>query len=274
MILILCRLNIWVVNTLLRKYSYKVTKAALIVWLLYSASVMAEKSNIEIGVGLMAFNYAEYDDDNIFLDGETGFIPGTVIKFKKPGKINIEWVTRLYYNKVNYDGETQITKIPVTTTSDAFIVDTHIKLGKKFAEVYQRKQELYTGLGYRYWLRNILPSVINAPGSPSNGQTVAGLFEEYYWFYGLIGYKVQFAASDKIELGFDFRLTKMINAKIAVDYLGFGGYDKKTLNLGNKYGARLSMPVEIKTTKSVIYVTPYFEIIDIGKSNGVDVAFG
>jgi len=237
-------------------------------------SSVAQKTDIEVGVGLMAFDYAEYDDDNIFLDGETGLIPGIVIKVKTKKNIYAEWVGSLYYNQIKYDGETQITAIPITSRSEALIMDTYVKFGKSFDVSYQRNQSLYIGLGYRYWFRNILPTVIDSPGSPDDGKTVAGLLEEYHWYYTLLGYQVNFNASDKVQVGFDLRLTHMFNAKIDIDHLGFGGYDNNTLDLGNEAGARFAMPVEIKMSKSIFFVTPYYEIIDIGKSNSAIVTVG
>ena len=133
-----------------------ISKSFFIVGLMWSSFVFAEETDVYVGVGLMAFNYTEFDDDNVFLDGETGLIPGAIIKFKTQGKVYAEWVGRFYYNQINYDGETQITKIPVTTTSDAFIMDAHVKIGNNLDVSYERQQAVYFGLGYRYWLRNIL----------------------------------------------------------------------------------------------------------------------
>lgn len=242
--------------------------------MIFTQGAVAEKQDVQFGVGLMAFNYAEYDDDNIFLDGETGLIPGVVIKVKTHKKIYAEWVGSLYYNQIKYDGETQKTAIPIKSTSDALIMDTHIKFGKIFDVSYERDQSLYIGLGYRYWLRNILPTIIDSPGSLYDGVTVAGLLEEYHWYYTLVGYQVSFNASDKVQVGFDFRFTHMFNAKIDIDHLGSSGYDNITLDLGNKAGARFAMPVEIKMSKSTLFVTPYYEIIDIGKSNSAVVTIG
>lgn len=235
---------------------------------------MAQKTDVEVGIALMAFDYTEYDGNNIFLDGETGLIPGVVIKVKTQKNIYAEWVGSLYYNKIKYDGETQITAIPITSRSEALIMDTHVKFGKNFDVSYQRNQSLYAGLGYRYWLRNILPTVIDAPGNPDDGKGVAGVLEEYHWFYALLGYQVSFNASDKVQVGFDFRFTHMFNAKIDIDHLGFRGYDNITLDLGGEAGARFAMPVEIKMSKSMLFVTPYYEIIDIGKSNTALITSG
>lgn len=232
-----------------------------------SQSSMAQKSSFEIGAGLMAFDYAEYDDDNVFLDGETGLIPGVIVKLKTNKKIYYEWEGSLYYNRIDYDGQTQ-SGTPVKTNSDALIIDTHFKVGINLDPSFGRGQKLYGGMGYRYWYRNILS------GQDINGDPVVGLLEEYRWFYGLLGYEVHFDASKDVKVGFDFRLTKMLNARMDVDFLGFRSYDNKSLDLGNKVGARLAIPVKIKMRHASLIVAPYYEVIDIGKSNTVPLTSG
>lgn len=227
---------------------------------------IAQESSFEIGAGLMAFDYVEYDDNNLFLDGESGLIPGVILKLKTNNRVYYEWEGSLYYNKIEYDGQTQ-SGIPITTKSDALIVDTHFKIGLNLSPSFERGQKLYAGMGYRYWYRNILPTVIDLPGSPDDGKTVSGILEEYSWYYGLLGYEVHFDASKDVKVGFDFRLTKMLNAKMDIDFLGFRSYDNTSVDLGKKVGVRVAVPVEIKMRRSSLIVAPFYEVIDIGKSN-------
>ncbi len=222
-------------------------------------SSMAQKAGIEIGVGLMAFDYTEYDDNNIFLDGETGLIPGVIIKRKQSYQnLFTELVGQLYGNRIKYDGQTQ-DGVPTKTNSIAIIFDSHFKLGMRIAQ----RHEPYIGLGYRYWYRHILN------GQDITGRAVSGLLEDYKWFYGILGYAANFAVNEDVSVGYDFRYTKMMSAKMDIDYLGFCGYDDAQVNLGNKSGARFSLPVKVKTRNHVLTVTPYYEIIDIGKSNTI-----
>lgn len=229
-----------------------------------SQVLIAEEAEYQFGGGLMNFKYTEYDDNNVFLDGETGLIPGIVLKRKQNhNHVFTDLVAQLYGNTIEYDGQTQ-SGTPVKTDSVAVIFDTHFKLGKRFAE----KHEPYIGIGYRYWYRHILN------GRDINGNAVSGLLEEYYWPYTLLGYGVTFNASEKVKMGFDFRYTKMFNAKMDLDYQGFDGRDNLSFNLGNRSGARFAMPIQIKIRKHSLFVTPYYEIIDIGKSNVVRVTKG
>lgn len=229
--------------------------------LLYSSSALlnAEEVEYQFGFGLMAFNYAEYLDNNIFLDGETGFIPGLVFKRKKYDQNSFTELTgKIHGNIIKYDGETQ-SGTPVKTNSIAIIFDGLFKFGLRIAN----KHEPYIGLGYRYWYRNILS------GRDIFGNSVAGLLEEYYWPYTSLGYTAVFRTSGKVKTGFDIRFTRMFNAKMDINFLGFKGYDNTRVNLGNQSGLRFAIPVQLKTGKTSLTVTPYYEMINIGKSNSV-----
>ncbi len=239
-----------------------------LVGLLAFSGVVAEPAEYQLGIGLLNFEYTEYgdgtntynideSDDNVFLDAETGLIPGIIFKRKQyHATFFTELETTLHGNRINYDGQTQ-DGVPVKTDSIAIIFDGNIKIGTKLAG----KHEPYLGMGYRYWYRHI------QNGRDNTGRAVAGLLEHYRWFYWLAGYAADFRASDTVSVGYDFRYTKMMNAKMDIDFLGFCGYDDGQVNLGNESGARISLPVKIKTTKHVVTVTPYYEMIDIGKSN-------
>ena len=72
------------------------------------------------------------------------------------------------------------------------------------------------------------------------------------------------------DVGIDLRYTKMVSAKMNIDFLGFCNYDNTSVELGNRNGWRFSLPIKRKLEhKSTLFITPYYEIIDIGKSNTV-----
>lgn len=254
----------------IQKYFY-----SIIIVVFMTSPSMAE-NEFYIGASLLKYDYAEYTDtnivydgfegdDNIFLDGEKGLIPGIVIKVKE-NKLNYyyEWEGRLNYNKIKYNGESSA-GTPLKTDSDALIIDTHIKLGKKIDFIFEQEQSLYIGLGYRYWLRNI------HSGSDVNGNLVAGLLEEYSWFYTLAGYTMKFNAAENVRMGFDFRVTHMFNAEMDINFLGYKSYDNTSVELGNRIGARFAFPIEIKKQRTTYFVTPYYELINIGISNSVPI---
>ena len=229
----------------------------------YSHVSFAEKVEFQMGAGLMDFNYTEYDDNDVFLDGETGFIPGLVLKIKlNPQKIYTEFVGKAYANTIEYDGQTQ-GGTPLKTKSDAVIVDMHFKSGLRFS--HARNHGPYAGIGFRYWLRNI------RPGRDINGNAVAGLLEQYHWSYGLLGYSGDFHISGNTTLGFDLRHTYMFNGKMDVNFLGYKNYDNTQVDLGNRAGLRFAIPIETKIRTHRLILSPYYEILDIGKSNTVRV---
>ena len=235
----------------------------LILVIAFSPASFAAKIEFRLGAGFMDFNYAEYDDDNIFLDGETGFIPGVVHKLKlKSEKNYTEFVAQAYANTIEYDGQTQ-GGTPLKTKSDAVILDTHFKFGLRLSRA--RNHGPYAGIGFRYWLRHI------RSGRDINGDAVAGLLEQYHWSYGLLGYTGNFHVSENMTLGFDIRHTYMFNGKMDINFLGYKDYDNTQVNLGNRAGLRLALPVNTKIGSHDLILSPYYEILDIGKSNSVRV---
>ena len=76
--------------------------------MMLSHASIAEPAEYHFGAGLLKFDYAEYNDGNVFLDGETGFIPGIVLKRKQNYQTSyIELVGQLHANTIQYDGQTQ-----------------------------------------------------------------------------------------------------------------------------------------------------------------------
>lgn len=228
--------------------------------MLIMTSRLMAKDIMDVGIGLQYFNYAEYDDNYRFLDGETGLIPGLLLNLKnEKSKSYTELVGSVYSSLIKYDGQTQ-NGTPLQTDSFALLMDAHFKIARKLEHFHA----LYTGLGYRYWYRNI------HSGRDINGNPVAGLLEEYYWPYLLLGYQANLIKDEGLEVGIDFRYTRMLSAKMDIDFLGYCNYDNASVNLGNRNGWRFSLPIKKKQRhNSTFFITPYYEIIDIGKSNTV-----
>ena len=230
-------------------------------------AAVAANLDVYFGVGLMDFDYAEYDDNNTFLDGETGLIPGILMSIREQQKkFYIEAEGSYYSSNIDYDGFTQPpSSTPVKTVSDADIIDVSLKAGY----VTEQAGSWYAGLGYRYWYRHI------RSGQDINGQPVAGLLEEYDWFYFLAGLETHFQATANVSVGLDLRLTRMLDASMEIDFLGFQSRDNSRVELGLRTGYRFALPIKIKTrSQSAFLIAPYYEIIDIGKSNSVQVTSG
>ena len=224
----------------------------------------ANEDVIDIGVSLLSFDYAEYLDGQ-FLDGETGLLPGFYASYAKDIGVQsyIKFAGTYHLGEVDYDGETQGAGIPIQSTSDADIVDTYFVYGRRLNNGAKTAFPfgVYGGLGYRYWRRNINPSL-----TPS-GNTVAGVLEYYDWFYITAGLKGHIATINNMSVNFNIRTTRMMHAEIEIDYLGFQNRDNNSLDLGEKWGLFVGVPIKFKAWDQNITIEPFYRQWDIGRSN-------
>jgi hypothetical protein len=228
----------------------------------------AHADEIQFGFSLMDMNYREFDDNDFVLNREDGFLPGVTGQLTLESKSFDSSLHASYHTAdIDYDGYTQ-SLIPVQTKTSTDILDIHYRLSTKPEQQFQ----WYGGVGYRYWRRNILPTVIDTGTGP---QGVAGILEEYSWFYGLAGVKTNLYQRGPYEFAVDLRITHMLRAQMDIDFLGFQGLDDKTLDLGEQTNFRIGLPWKVKTANSYTWlVEAYFETWDIGKSNTVNLTQG
>lgn len=212
------------------------------------------------GLSFQDFNYRELADDGTLLDRENGFIPGVVAGFVRTEK---DWAVAgdvSYYNgDVDYTGQTT-TGLPITTRSDARIIDLSMHVAHR-----QRGRDnadhgyLYGGLGLHSWERNVLPT------QTAGGAYVSGVFETYEWWYGFVGFKTDMIDKPSWSWAIDARLTRTFNPTVHVDFLGL--YDNVNLDLGPRFGARVALPWRYALDRSsALSVEPYFESWDLGRS--------
>ena len=227
-------------------------------------------SDIEFigGGSLLRFDYSEFNTDNSLLDSETGIIPGFIIgaTYHQP-----DWFAQTTFNyhsgDVDYSGHTQSIYIeydglPINSTTNTQIADTTFLLGKSFISPYLYEHTLFGGFGYYKWRRHIQPSNL------ANGTRVAGILEFYSWFYLVAGVSTPVYSDKQSSVELDFRFTHMLQATLDVDFLGYGGYDGTTLDLGETLGYQLRLPWKyIFDQDKVITVEPYYIYWDIERSN-------
>lgn len=226
------------------------------------ADELNSNSEIFLGFSLLDMNYKEFDDTGFLLDREDGVLPGVTGQIVFPGKsIDKILYGSFYSSTIDYDGQTQ-SGAPVQTDTDTDIIDVQFRV----SETSSQQNQLYGGVGYRYWRRDIL----------SVGG-VSGLLEHYNWFYALLGLRSTYFRNYNSELAFDFRITRMLKANMDIDFKGYSltgsaPLDDKTVDLGKKTNFRFSMPWRVKVKDSYTWVVePYFEQWDIGKSNTVNL---
>ncbi len=213
----------------------------------------------QVDLSLMDFDYREYDDAGRLLDRETGGIPGAVFDLAgATGRWGFGGHFSWHTGEVIYDGHTT-TGIPIRTQTRENILDTSVRIERRFDSVVSAGLALYGGLGYRYWGREIRPTYT------SSGQAVNGLFEMYRWKYFFFGGKTAVYRTDRSRLSLDARILRPYRPTLEVEQLG--PYDNVMLDLGARTGWRAAIPWEYRISAQTRWVIePYAEAWDIGRS--------
>ena len=222
-----------------------------------------QQSDMYVGASLLDFTYKEFDDDNVLLDREDGLIPGFIMGYKQKGNNLITDVFFSYHaTDIQYDGQTQ-SGVPVTTRSDADIYEFQAKIASEFRTRGNYQYEMYGGVGYRFWQRNIRSTA-----------AATGIFEEYDWTYLMLGAKFPLMKTSGSSLDFDIQYTRMIQANIFVQLSSLGA-DDVNLALGKENGYRFSLPWRMQAQSSSVWVIePYYESWEIGKSEIKPITVG
>jgi hypothetical protein len=155
---------------------------------------------------------------------------------------------------VRYDGQTQ-SGLPVTTRTDEDIVDGSALAGVQFALTRGFGSAVFAGAGYRNWQRDIRST-----------RSATGLSETYDWWYGLLGVKGSYAASERMSWTLDLRLIRPVNPSIRVKFRN--ALDDTTLQLGEKTGYRLAVAWHFSLTdRAGLRITPFYEQWKLGRSS-------
>lgn len=233
-------------------------------------SQSAIRWNGQVDFSLMNFDYREYEDGRL-LDRESGGIPGVVFHLTGAiGRWDLGGRFSWHAGEVVYDGQTT-TGIPIRTHTQENILDTSVRIERRFDSVASPGLALYGGFGYRYWGREIRPTYT------SSGQAVDGLFEMYRWKYFFFGGKAAVYRTGRSRWSLDARLLRPYRPTLEVDQMG--PYDTVMLALGARTGWRVAVPWEYRLNAHTHWVfEPYAEAWDVGRSpdepltqNGVQV---
>lgn len=241
---------------------------------LNTASVNSNKAmqvELFVGASLMNFGYTEFAADDAWLDEENGVVPGLLVGGTLHwSKAYASLAMNYYFGEVEYQGQTQsdnpaLSGLPISSVSDTDIFDTTVIAGYQFSSL-----NIYAGLGYYFWRRNIRPTVT------SSGLPVAGVLEFYSWSYALLGAKTELWRNWTSQLELDLRVTRMLDANMEVDFLGFSGYDNATLNLGEDWGFRLAVPwtFQFVESESSIIIEPYYTSWNLKRSSVTELTVG
>ncbi|MBI3811086.1 MAG: hypothetical protein HY283_02610 [Nitrospirae bacterium] len=224
-------------------------------WGFSADSIQAAELRGRIGLSVMEFGYKEFSDDGHRVDRENGLLPGiSAALTRTQGDWFVSGEVSYFAGDVRYDGRTQ-TGAPFETRTGENLLDYGLRAGRWFGMRADSDLAVYAGLGRRRWTRNIQ--------SHSN---VNGLFEVYDWWYGSLGTKWIFYKAGKLEGGIDLSLLRTLAPEIKIDFNGV--YDNVRLDLGERFGGRLSFPWRYHYhDETAFLLEPYLEGWDLGRSS-------
>jgi hypothetical protein len=194
------------------------------------------------------FDYTEYDDAGAWFNAEDGWIGGVEAGAAfRLDKWSVETALGWWQGTVDYAART------VSAKTDEDILDWRVHAGREVFRKQDTAVQVYAGLGYRDWQRNI------APGNP------AALYETYTWVYGSLGLQLRKDFDARTTLSADLQFNRPLNPEIKVRFAT--GYDPVTLDLGEKNGVRLALALEHRLLPDLsLRISPWYEAWDIGRS--------
>lgn len=209
---------------------------------------------LQVGAGAQDFSYKEFDDSDVLLDREDGYLPGVMLEFGEywqagSGAFRVE----MFGGNVDYDGQTQ-TGIPLKTKTYERIRTVEALFRFDIKSFSKNKAQLIVGLGHREWRRDILATNITR-----------NLFEVYRWKYLILGGAGTLWQNGKWSGGINVHWLRPINPTMSVNISGF---DNVTLDLGSRNGVRIDFPFQFLTaTHRQWAFAPYWETWRLGRSD-------
>ena len=201
----------------------------------------------------MDFDYKEYENGER-LNHEHGTLYGLAGGVQAGwNALSIEGELSGFGNDVRYDGQTQA-GTPVKTHTDEQILDALARAGWRFRRQERLQYQLFGGLGYRYWDRDIRST-----------PTASGVRETYTWWYALLGGRGLYHSNQRTTWLAEARLTRPLDPEIEVDFRG--GPDDARLDLGSEPGVRLSLAWRHEMASGWrLGIMPFYTAWDIGRS--------
>jgi hypothetical protein len=223
------------------------------------AVAVAGPLEVEAGASVMDFGYREFSDSGTLLDREDGRIPGLVARLGgKSGAWQFTGELSHHAGDVTYTGRTNVGGMVSTITAET-VTGLSATLTRRIGNRTNPEITLYGGFGYTDWTRDIQPT------TTAGGQPVAGLLENYYWWSGFVGSRLEMAAQPGVRFGAEVRLMRIIAPELEINFGGL--YDDASLDLGEDWGMRLVLPARFRVTAtSWLIVEPWIEQWEFGRS--------
>lgn len=236
---------------------------AVILLLLISSPVWAyhPEDGIDANFVLTHFDFAEYNDMQQDVVTEKGWVYGGELEFKTTfDRIYFQANAALNQGTVVYDGLAQESGDPHKTDTVETIADYSVAIGRAY-ETWRRYDYsfIYAGVGYHQWVRDI----------QSEGN-VAGLYEVYKWAYASIGARGYLFRFGPVHFFGEVSVLRTLFPQMTLNSGGI--YDNVQLNLGEHYGAKLTLPVRILFGRHFqMNIEPFYETWDLGRSEHTDL---
>lgn len=206
-----------------------------------------------IGPAIMDFDFREYENGERLVR-EHGTLYGLTGGVRTGCKaMRLEAELSWFGNDVRYDGQTQ-DGAPVRTQTDEHILDGLGRIGWLFRRQERLQYQLFAGLGYRYWDRDIRST-----------PAAAGLTEIYTWWYALLGARGLYRPNGRTTWLAEVQLMRPLNPEINVEFQN--DLDDTRLDLGSEPGVRVSLAWRHELVSGWrLDIMPFYTAWDIGRS--------
>ncbi len=203
----------------------------------------------------IALSYSQYDYKEDFQpplkSTEMGWIPQVRLGYSYVADDRFYFrafgETSVGDDDTDYDGST-MGGVPLKDTTHNDFARLEMDFGYTFKGSLPFSITPYTGLGYRYWKRDI------------------GYNETYSWWYFPVGVKFLYPVNQKFSVGLNASMNIMFEGEMTISYKNDLLADT-TVKLGNKPGYLLEIPVSWRPYVNWAFtVTPWYEYSEIGES--------
>ncbi len=249
------------------KTSIKLTMLLVFIMPLFTSKVHAFRTDFfSAGLSFYSFDYSEtYNHGGTKTDDysqELGLIIGLNLRAQYEFKFHffLAGNFELAYFPTTYSGKTTSLERYESATNNFFSL-SEIKAGYAFYPGNTIRIALFTGAGYRYWLRWLNPDI-------------NGYREDYSWLHVIAGIKADFKITNNLIIGIEFQLKIMVYSRIFI-YLTQSNDPQfdidEEFNLGNKTNFRVEIPIEYYLSKNFgLTIIFWYNYSAIGKSDFSD----
>ena len=212
---------------------------------------------VEAAATIIKFDYTEFDENNVFLDSESGVLNGRSVSLGHTGKIVDHVVKHTKYDgRVDYIGQTGgVSPQPLSTETKTILTHTSYRQIWKSLQKYQGAT-IYLDISRSNWSRNILPTT--APVAS------AGLQESYEWFSAEVGIFLDVIRSDKHALEIGYGKFRNIDSTVSVLLKGNASLgtndDTAIFGIGDQSGDRYTLLYRYRIDHDYILNVTYDKI--------------